>query len=350
MNHRRLTAALVLVAVTSLTAACGSGSGSTSSSAKGPITFVSTGSAFQDDQNTAWLKPYTASTGTTFVNTGPPDTSKLIPMVKSGNVSWDVLDQDPSVAIQYCGQYLQKLDFTVIDKSLFPPGSVSDCAVPDYLAATLFMYDKSKFAANPPTTIADFFDTKKYPGKRIIPPGVTQGVFEDALMADGVAPDKLYPLDIDRALRKMQSIKKDLIWPDTFGQLQQAMETGQVVMALSSTARALHTLQDGKPWAPVWDKTIATWNALMVPKGAPHAAEAMKFIAFVAKDAQQKRFAELETLGPINSRVVPTLNAIQQQVTAFSAEHRAGLVYTNVQYWAQHSNEVTSKFTAWLAG
>jgi putative spermidine/putrescine transport system substrate-binding protein len=37
-------------------------------------------------------------------------------------------------------------------------------------------------------------------------------MLEIALLADGVAPDKLYPLDLDRAFKKLDTIKKNTIW------------------------------------------------------------------------------------------------------------------------------------------
>ena len=55
---------------------------------------------------------------------------------------------------------------------------------------------------------ADLFDTAKIPGKRTFYKWSAPGVLEIALLADGVAPDKLYPLDLDRAFKKLDTIKK----------------------------------------------------------------------------------------------------------------------------------------------
>ena len=60
-------------------------------------------------------------------------------------------------------------------------------------------------------SLADFFDFKKYPGKRLMRKD-SQAMYELALMADGVPKDKLYPLDAPRALKKIMAIKKDLLF------------------------------------------------------------------------------------------------------------------------------------------
>jgi len=49
------------------------------------------------------------------------------------------------------------------------------------------------------------------------------------------------------------------------------------------------------------------WDALVVPRGAKNAENAMKFIAFASRPEQQARFAELITYGPTNSRAQPLL-------------------------------------------
>lgn len=348
MRRNRMMVAAVAGLTVSLLAACGTG-GSASGGGRS-LTFVSFGSSFQDNQKTAWQQPYTALTGTRFRNDGPVDEAKLKSMVDAGKVSWDVVDESAGAVAQYCGTYLEKLDFTVIDKSAYPAGTVNDCGVPAYFYSVIFMYDTKKFGTNPPKTIADFFDTKKYPGKRIVPPEISVGLLEEALLADGVPVDKLYPLDVDRSLKKLDSIKTVTTFPKTYGQIQQAMVDGQVEMSLASTSRAYHSLEAGASFAPVWDKTIVNWDDLIVPKGAPNKAEAMKFIAFTAQAAQSAKFSELTTVQPIDDKIKPHFNATQQQIDAFSEANKHSVVYGNADWWAQNLDAVTAKFTAWLAG
>ncbi len=53
-------------------------------------------------------------------------------------------------------------------------------------------------------------------------------MMEIALLADGVAPDKLYPIDADRAFKKLDTIKKQSIFWTTNSQSQQLLVDGEV--------------------------------------------------------------------------------------------------------------------------
>src|SRR5437867_6729590 len=205
-NHVTITLVVAALVLMSLTVACGN-SGTSGASADKTLTLAAAGGSYQDDLKAAWEVPFTAQTGTKFVNDSPEDMAKVKSMVEAGKVSWDLIDDSSGAAIQYCGKYLEKLDFSIINRNAYPPGTVSDCGVPYAYGSLLFTYNTRKYGTNPPTKIADFFDVQHFPGHRIIFHDFYIGVLEDALIADGVPPDQLYPLNIDRALRKLDTIK-----------------------------------------------------------------------------------------------------------------------------------------------
>ena len=63
-----------------------------------------------------------------------------------------------------------------------------------------------------PQSWADFWNLKEFPGKRTLG-RISQSVLEAALLADGVPFDKLYPIDVKRALEKIKEIKSQtLFW------------------------------------------------------------------------------------------------------------------------------------------
>ncbi|WP_051579978.1 extracellular solute-binding protein [Pseudonocardia acaciae] len=350
MRKRRLIAAVAVAAAASLLAACGGGSGSPD----GPITFVSTGGDFQDAQIKAWQQPFTAANGTQFVNTGPPDQAKLKTMVESGTSDWDVLDQDPSFANLYGPKYLEKIDFNIVDKSVYPPNTVSEYGVPAYFYGTFMLYNTNAYANNPPTSVKDFFDLQRFPGKRIVPAirnmNVTN-VLEFALLADGVPPDKLYPIDVDRALKKLDTIKPQLTFATNYGQIQQAMDGQQASMVLSLTARAALAIKNRAPYKVIWEHAFVNWDDLVVVKGTPRKEAAMKFIQFVSQPAQQQAFSTSATMFPGNPKVsVKYPDPSQEAVNVFAPEHKAGLIYTNVDWWAKNLDDVVAKTTAWSIG
>ena len=348
-RHGATSLVITALVLLPLTAACSKG-GTSGASTQNTLTFATTGGSYQDDLKAAWEAPFTAQTGTKVVNDSPEDIAKVKTMVEAGKVTWDLIDDSSGAAMRYCGKYLEKLDFSVIDRNAYPPATVSDCGVPSGYYSLLFSYNTKKYATNPPTTIADFFDVKRFPGHRIIFHDFYVGVLEDALMADGVPPDQLYPLDIDRALHKLDTIKNVTTFAATNGQVQQAMVDGSADMALTGQVRALHALQAGAPWAVVWDKSIVGWSDLMIPKGAPHKDQAMRFIAFTAKDAQQKALAQLTMEYPTDPNVKPNYDATQQKLDVFAPEHKNTVVFQNAEWWAKNIDDATKKYTTSLSG
>ena len=97
----------------------------------------------------------------------------------------------PDQAITGCDEGL----FAKVDQSEFindmvvPP--VSDCVVPQIFWAYTVFYSKAAFPGKKPKSMKDFFDTKKFPGKRGIHTWA-QANIEMALVADGVKGKDVY--------------------------------------------------------------------------------------------------------------------------------------------------------------
>ncbi|RKS76940.1 putative spermidine/putrescine transport system substrate-binding protein [Actinomadura pelletieri DSM 43383] len=314
------------------------------------LTYVSTGPPFQDAQAEAWQKPFTADSGVKFRNDSPVDEAKMVTMVEAKKVTWDLVDTTPAVAVQYCGKYVEKLDFSVIDKSKYPQGTVNDCGVPNFFYSTFVMYNTKKYANSPPTSMAAFFDVKKYPGKRIVPPEISVGLLEAALLADGVQPNQLYPLDLDRAFKQLDKIKSVTTFAKTYGQMQQMMVDQQFDMGLMLNVRAYQGLKAGAPYKGIWDKSIVNWNVFVVPKGSKNKEQAMKFIASTAGDEPSKKIAESASVLPVNKDLQLNLDQFQQQVYVYAPERRGGIVHADAQWWGQNFDQVTKRYTQWLSG
>eukprot|EP01034_Spumella_vulgaris_P009574 gene9574-12141_t len=85
------------------------------------------------------------------------------------------------------------------------------------------------------------FDTAKYPGKRALQKSPFVNL-EWALMADGVAPEDVYKVlgteeGVTRAFKKLDTIKKDVVWWESGAQGPQLLADGQVVFATSWNGR-----------------------------------------------------------------------------------------------------------------
>jgi hypothetical protein len=91
---------------------------------------------------------------------------------------------------------MEPIDYAVVDKAKMREGFGWEYAASSYFYSYIIAYDAKKYGDNPPTSMADFFDVEKFPGKR----GMYKwgaGMWEALLMGDGVAPADLYPLDVE---------------------------------------------------------------------------------------------------------------------------------------------------------
>ena len=167
------------------------------------LSFVSWGGGYQDVQMETVGMPFAEASGARVLSDGPTEYAKIEAQVKTGQVSWDVVDVDANWVAPNCGTTIMKLDFDLIDTSGLPEGTWNDCSVPANRFGDVFAFNAEKLGTAP-TSWADFFDVEKFPGKRAIDQDVDTGVFEAALLADGVAPEDLYPLDVDRAVAKLE--------------------------------------------------------------------------------------------------------------------------------------------------
>ena len=155
------------------------------------MVFTSWGGTTQDAQKQAWAEPFTQATGIAVLQDGPTDYGKLKAMVEAA-MSWDVVDVEHDFAIKAAADgLLEPLDFQAIDKSTIDPRFVTDHAVGSFYYSFVLAYNQDAGRGGPPTW-ADLFDLEKFPDKRTFYKWSAPGAIEIALLADGVAPDKLY--------------------------------------------------------------------------------------------------------------------------------------------------------------
>lgn len=332
-------------------AACGggSGSGSNSASATKSMTFVSFGGAYQDAQTKAMVDPYAAISKINIVQDGPTDYAKIKAMVESGNVQWDVVDADPFFPLGNCDTYAEKLDFSVIDTSKMPKEFVSDCAVPSMTYAYVLMYNTMKYPT-PPEGWQDFFDTAKFPGKRALQNAAQGGGYEAALLADDVPKDELYPIDYARAEKKLDTIKKDLVFWDTGAQSQQMMEKGEVDMLLAWTGRAYNAVKNGATFKPQWNENMAVYDVFMIPKGAKNKAAAMEFISYATGAEAQAKLTETIPYSPINTDAEPKVDALITSFLSTQPGVQGKGIVQDQDWWSKNQDPATERWTAWAAG
>ncbi|WP_166986136.1 ABC transporter substrate-binding protein [Canibacter zhoujuaniae] len=312
------------------------------------LTFSSYGGIYQDAQ-IASLEGFQKQSGARVLSDGPTEYSKIKAQVDSGNVTWDVVDTDVVWAERECGNLLMPLDFNIIDVSDIDPALVGKCHVPAMQYAYVIMYNKDKYP-KAPTGWADFFNTEKFPGTRAIAgfEDVGPGIFEGALLADGVKTEDLYPLDMDRAYTKMDSIKDSIIFWSTGAESQQMLESGEADMALVWSGRGYKAVEAGANYAPIWDGALRVMDSISVPKGAQNPEAAMALINHYVGPEAQTILSEQSSYAPINNLANPQFDELGKSFLITDPEINKKLINTDGSWWGKVYDEELKRFIAWI--
>lgn len=269
----------------------------------GELVFVNWGGDAMTAYDTAYGAPFTAETGIIVRQDGSgPTEGAIAAQFASGAPAWDIVDADPFSA-QALGRQgmMEPIDYAVVDRTKFREGFGWEFASSAYFFSYIIAYDAKAFAT-PPTGMADFFDVEKFPGKRAMYKWGA-GMWEALLLADGVAPADLYPLDLARAHAKLEAFKDNVVayWGGG-AESQQLLMDGEASMALIWSTRAKVLEADsGGDISFVWDQGLISPGSMAVIKGNPGgAANAMRFIASTQDPARQAVMFDLLGQGPGN--------------------------------------------------
>lgn len=313
------------------------------------LTFVSFGGAYQEAQTKAWLEPFMeANPHITIVQEDPTDYAKLQAMVESGNVTWDVVDVGNDFGLASDEDILEPIDCQVVPcdelrPDLFP---TTGYRVPDIIYSVVVAYRTDAFGGNAPTSFADFFDLENFPGKRGIWNFPSSGALEWALLADGVAPEDLYPLDLERAFSKLDTIKDQIVWWDTGAQSAQLLADGEVTMGMSWNGRIYDIQQQGAPVEIMWDQHILTADYLVIPKGTQHLEEAQQLIAWIVSAEHNAELSKYITYAPPNENGVDQVD--QTKVKDLPTTYiESGIGFDDV-WWDENFEAVDQAWQEWL--
>jgi putative spermidine/putrescine transport system substrate-binding protein len=284
----------------------------------------------------AYFQPFTSKTGTRIRPVSPVSFAKLKAQVQSRHFEWDVSSTgktDVQAAVHE--GLLEPIDFSIVDRSKLAPDMIyGDHSIANMSLAIGLVYRKDRFPNGGPQSWADFWDVKQFPGTRsLYTRSYTNLSF--ALLADGVPIDKLYPLDLDRAFRKMDEIKPHIkVWWQQGSQSQQLIRDGEVDMICMWNARAQELIDQGLPLEIVWNQAENAMGTWFVPKGTPRAKWAWEFINLAVQPDHQAAFCNRLPYGPSNPRAFE-----------FISPENARKMPT----WPPHLRESFSPDDAWLA-
>ncbi|MES2878929.1 MAG: ABC transporter substrate-binding protein [Pseudomonadota bacterium] len=325
------------------------------SQAQTQITVVNFGGANGNAQKKAYFEPFEKSTGNKIVGVEyNGEQAKIKAMVEAKKVSWDVVEVESPDVTRGCDEGLfEKLDYSKIgNKADFTPAAVHECGIGAFVWSTVMAYNADKLKTAP-TTWADFWDIKKFPGKRAMRKGARYNV-EFALMADGVAVQDIYKVlatkdGADRAFKKLTELKPNIQWWEAGAQPPQFLVAGDVVMATAFNGRIDAAQREGKNLKITWTGGIYDLDFLVIPKGSPNKDIAMKYIALASSADAQAEYARNISYGPTNIKALTKLDAKVLGNLPTSAANSKTALQFNVGFWADQGEALEKRFAAWAA-
>ena len=254
----------------------------------------------------------------------------------------------------YKRQLFEKMDWAAIGgKDHYIPQAVGECGVGTILYSFVLAYDRNR-TPNGPANWAEFFDTKKFPGKR----GLRRGpktTLEIALLADGAKPEEVYRLlgteaGVDRAFRKLDSIRDSLVWWERGAQPPQLLASGELAMAVAYNGRIdAANRQDGQNFAISWPGNLYTLDSWVIMKGTPNRDRALQFLNFAGQPGIQ---AELPPKIPYGVTAKGANDHIAPAVLAnlpTTPEHMEGALRIDDQFWLDNLDRLSQRFNNWLS-
>jgi putative spermidine/putrescine transport system substrate-binding protein len=323
--------------------------------AQSTLTVVNFGGANGAAQKKAYFEPFEKTgAGKVVAVEYNGEQAKIKAMVEAKKVTWDVVEVESPDLNRGCDEGLfEKLDWSKVGKKAdFQKAAVHECGVGTFVWSTVMAYNADKIK-NAPTSWADFWDTKKYAGKRGMRKGARYNL-EFALMADGVKPADVYKVlatkaGADRAFAKMTALKPNIQWWEAGAQPPQFLVAGDVAMTTAYNGRIDAAQREGKNLQISWTGGIYDLDFWVMPKGTPNKDLAHKFIAMASSPDAQAEYAKNISYGPTNNKALTKLDAKVLNLLPTSAANSKNALQFNIGFWSDQGEALEKRFAAWAA-
>lgn len=300
----------------------------------------------------AFYDPFEKKTGIKVVNVSreAQPAAQFRAMVETKNYIWDVttLTLSADVPVLEARGLLEPIGLKASDF----PGIMRDAVTPDWLGvdvySTVLAYRTDKYGENGPKSWADFWDVKRFPGRRSLRRNPID-TLEEALLADGVPINKLYPLDLDRAFRSLDRIKEFIaVWWTSGAQSMQLIQSGEVDMIGLWNGRAQAAIDGGAPVKIVWNQGMYSIEGWGIPKGTPNAEAAKAFVRFCGDPKRQADFTDTLAYGPTNLKAYDMIPAKRAALLPTSTNNLKGMILPSPEWWHRNRENAIERFNVWL--
>ncbi|WP_447762880.1 polyamine ABC transporter substrate-binding protein [Sphingopyxis panaciterrae] len=322
-----------------------------------PLTVVGWGGSSQDAHRQAYWNGFTKSTGIALrEDSWRGGVGVIRTKVVGGDASWDIVQVETEDLILGCEEGLfQRLDWASLGgRKAFLPSAVHDCGVGAMLWSYVIGYDGDRIKGPGPQSWADFWDVKRFPGKRGMRKTPKYSL-EFALMADGVPADQVYPTlrtpaGVDRAFRKLDQIKPHVVWWSSISQVPDLLGSREVVMSVTSPGRLIVANRtEGRNFKLDWHGNIYAVDYWVILANSPRRAEAAQLLRYMTRPENQVRLASFIPTGLTNVEANRIVDPKLKQDTPSDPANMTDALELDANFWVEYGDQLTQRFNAWVA-
>lgn len=311
-----------------------------------PLMVVSYGGSYADALKETIAEPFTKATGipVQFLNT--PDLAKVKAQITSGNVAWDIFDgSGPVIMAGSNAGYWEPIDTTIVNTSQVVGGIGRD-RVPNYIFCGGVAWNREKHASGQPRDFKEFWDVKKFPGRRALRNRASE-TLEMALLADGVVPKDLYPLDVERAFKSLDRIKPYVQkWFEQTAQMVSLIQSKEIDYIYAYPNRIRVAQESNVPLDFSFAQTLNAYNYMAVLKGSKNRKAAMEYINFALRPDRQAALADKLGLAPaVKGADALMSSASRKWLPNVISPNNA---FINDEYWGKHYDVLDKRLKEWI--
>lgn len=322
-----------------------------SAAASEQLVVADPGGPFTPSFTRAFYAPFQKQSGIKIINVARPHqpTSQVQAQVNAHSYSWDVVTiTEAGVKLLGSRGLLEKIDWSGGHMDEIMKEARSPYWMGTDVYATILAYRTDKLGENGPSSWADFWDLKQFPGRRALRRSPID-TLEIALLADGVSPAQLYPLDLDRAFKKLDQIKSHIaVWWTGGAQTTQLLQSGEVEMLPTWNGRAQVAIDAGSPVQIVWNQGLYSIEGWAIPKGDPHADAGREFIKFCSNPKRQAEYTKTLAYGPTNPKAYDYISSERAKVLPTAPDHIKTMIHSSQDWWGEHKEEAVQRFENWI--
>lgn len=312
------------------------------------------GGSYDEHRRKAIYEPFFKETGIRVVPVAS-SAGKLVAMFKAGQMDLDVIETGDDILwlLEDAGALapmpygsFTRTDPAEIGAAFRRKHHVGLTVYADVMGFNTKAYPMGR----EPKNWAGFWDATAYPGPRGLA-DMSAGVpnLEFALLADGVKPDAIYPIDVERAFRSLSRIRPHVAKFWTSGAMAaQMLADKEAHLSAIWSSRANAARAEGAPVAIQWNQNLVNLTATAITATARNMEAATKFVDYSLSAEVQSRLVAVSKDIPVNEKAYGAIAPeLIDPATRLPWTASKGMV-KNTRWWADNRQAVSEIWAKWV--